>query len=56
MSNEETMKWLNLDKKENETKEDVNKNVDNDPVSISISDMKKETIPLENKIVGSHYF
>ena len=54
MSNEETMKWLNLDKKENETKEDVNKNVDNDPVSISISDMKKETIPLENKIVGSH--
>lgn len=54
MSNEETMKWLNLDKKENETKEDVNKNVYNDPVSISISDMKKETIPLENKIVGSH--
>jgi hypothetical protein len=55
MTNEETMKWLNLDKKENETKEETSKSADSVSVSIPIPiSNQNETINLENKIVGSH--
>lgn len=53
MANEETMKWLNLDKKEKDTKNETTKTAST-PTSSSSKSQIENTIPIENKIVGSH--